>query len=85
MARQRKLTPEKRALLENIRQSYNPKDADDVQDMLKDLLGDMLQEMLESDMDDQLGYSFILCEFLFLAYLYSTTGRVLSPYKKIHG
>jgi putative transposase len=57
MARQRKLTPEKKALLENIRQSYNPKDADDVQDMLKDLPGDMLQEMLESEMDDPLGYS----------------------------
>ena len=57
MARRRKLTPEKKALLNSIRESYNPQDAQDVQNMLKDLLGDMLQEMLESEMDDQLGYS----------------------------
>ena len=36
---------------------YDPKDADDVQEMLKDLLGDTLQGMLESELDEHLGYS----------------------------
>lgn len=57
MARQRKLTPEKKTLLRQMRENYNPQDANDVQEMLKDLLGDLLQEMLESEMDEQLGYS----------------------------
>jgi len=57
MARRRKLTPEKKEMLKNRRESYDPKSAEDVQAMLRDLLGDMLQEMLEAEMDDYLGYS----------------------------
>ena len=37
--------------------TYQPKDAQDIQDMLKDLLGETLQGTLEAEMDDHLGYS----------------------------
>jgi len=57
MARQRKLTPERREFINSLLEHYNPKDAADVQEMLKDLLGDTLQGMLEAELDDQLGYS----------------------------
>lgn len=57
MARQRKLTPERRAFVNSLIEHYRPKDAQDVQEMLKDLLGDTLQGMLEAEMDESLGYS----------------------------
>ena len=57
MARQRKLSPERKAFINSLIEHYNPKDASDVQDMLKDLLGDTLQGMLEAEMDEKLGYS----------------------------
>ena len=57
MARQRKLSPERKAFINSLIEHYNPKDASDVQDMLKDLLGDTMQGMLEAEMDEQLGYS----------------------------
>lgn len=57
MARQRKLSPERKEFINSLLEHYNPKDARDVQDMLKDLLGDALQGMLEAEMDDHLGYS----------------------------
>ncbi len=57
MARQRKLTPERRAFINSLLEHYHPSDAQDVQEMLKDLLGDTLQGMLEAEMDEQLGYS----------------------------
>lgn len=57
MARQRKLTPERREFINSLLEHYNPKDAAGVQEMLKDLLGDTLQGMLEAELDDQLGYS----------------------------
>ena len=57
MARQRKLTPERKEFINGLLTHYNPKDAKDVQGMLKDLLGDTLQGMLEAEMDDHLGYS----------------------------
>ncbi len=57
MARKRKLTPERKELLKNLRESYGVENAGDVQDMLRDLLGGMLQEMLEAELDDELGYS----------------------------
>ena len=57
MARQRKLSPERKAFINNLIQHYNPQDAQDVQDMVKDLLGDTLQGMLEAEMDQKLGYS----------------------------
>ena len=57
MARQRKLTPERKAFINSLLEHYQPKDAGDVQEMLKDLLGDTLQGMLEAEMDTKLGYS----------------------------
>ena len=57
MARQRKLSPERKAFISGLLEHYQPQDAQDVQNMLKDLLGDTLQEMLEAEMDQKLGYS----------------------------
>ena len=57
MARQRKMTPERRAFINSLLEHYKPSDANDVQEMLKDLLGDTLQGMLEAEMDEKLGYS----------------------------
>ena len=57
MARQRKLTPERKAFISGLLAHYKPETAQDVQDMLKDLLGDTLQGMLEGEMEDELGYS----------------------------
>ena len=57
MARQRKLSSERKAFINSLLEHYNPKDAQDVQEMLKDLLGDTLQGMLEAEIDDKLGYS----------------------------
>lgn len=56
MAR-RKMDPEKRPFIKGLLEHYQPKDAQDVQNMLKDLLGETLQDMLESEMDEHLGYS----------------------------
>ena len=57
MARQRKMTPERKAFINSLLEHYKPQDTQDVQDMLKDLLGDTLQGMLEAEMDEKLGYS----------------------------
>ena len=57
MARVRKLSPERKEFIDSLLKHYNPKDAEDVQEMLKDLLGDTLQGMLESELDEHLGYS----------------------------
>lgn len=57
MARQRKLSPERKAFINSLIEHYHPEDASDVQEMLKDLLGDTLQGMLEAEMDEKLGYS----------------------------
>jgi len=57
MARQRKLSPERKAFINSLIEHYQPEDAQDVQEMLKDLLGDTLQGMLESEMDEKLGYT----------------------------
>ena len=57
MARQRKLSPERKAFINSLLEHYQPTDANDVQEMLKDLLGDTLQGMLEAEMDEKLGYS----------------------------
>lgn len=57
MARQRKLTPERKAFINGLLKHYKPETVQDVQEMLKDLLGDTLQGMLEGEMEDELGYS----------------------------
>ena len=57
MARRRKMDPERKAFISSLLEHYQPKDAQDIQEMLKDLLGDTLQSMLEAEMDEHLGYS----------------------------
>ena len=57
MSRVRKLIPDRKELIKSLLKDYNPKDASDVQEMLKELLGDTLQGMLESELDEHLGYS----------------------------
>lgn len=57
MARQRKLSPERKAFINGLIEHYKPETAQDVQDMLKDLLGDTLQGLLETEMESELGYS----------------------------
>ncbi len=57
MARQRKLSPERKAFINSLLEHYQPSDANDIQEMLKDLLGDTLQGMLEGEMDQKLGDS----------------------------
>ncbi len=57
MARQRKLSPERKAFINSLIEHYHPEDAADVQEMLKDLLGDTLQGMMEAEMDEKLGCS----------------------------
>jgi len=57
MARQRRLTPERKAFINRLLEHYKPETTQDVQEMLKDLLGDTLQGMLEGEMEDELGYS----------------------------
>lgn len=51
MARQRILSPERKASINSLLEHYQPSDANDVQEMLKDLLSDTLQGMLEAEMD----------------------------------
>ena len=48
MARQRKMTPERKAFINSLLEHYKPQDTQDVQDMLKDLLGDTSQGMLDT-------------------------------------
>ena len=55
MARRRKMDPERKAFISSLLEHYQPKDAQDIQHMLKDLLGETLQGMLEAEMDDHLG------------------------------
>ena len=38
MARRRKMDPERKAFINSLLEHYQPKDAQDIQDMLKDLL-----------------------------------------------
>ena len=57
MARQRKLSPERKDFLQKLLSAYQPEGAQDVQNMLKDLFGDTLQTLLEAEMDELLGYS----------------------------
>lgn len=57
MARQKKLTEDRRSLINQLLATYKPEDAEGVQSMLKDLLGDTLQGMLEAELKEDLGYS----------------------------
>ena len=47
----------KQALIAQMIEMYDIKDARDIHEALKDLLGGTIQSMLESEMDEHLGYS----------------------------
>ena len=47
----------RKELIKQLLQEFQPKNATDLQNMLKELLGNTVQNMLEAEMDDQLGYS----------------------------
>lgn len=57
MARQRKLSLERKAFINRVLEYYQLETAQDVQELLQYLLGDTLQGMLEAELDDFLGYS----------------------------
>lgn len=57
MAKQRKLSPERKAFINSLIEHYHPGDAANVRETLKDLLGDTLQGMLEADVNEKLNYS----------------------------
>lgn len=52
-----KITPERRALITQLLESYKPEDVTDVKSILKDLLSYTLQGMREAELDEELGYS----------------------------
>ena len=48
----KQLSPERKELISNLIDEFDPKSIKDIEDMLSP----MLQEMLESELDDHLGY-----------------------------
>ena|GEM_PF-6747069 len=48
-ARQRKLSPERKAFIDKLIADYQPEDAEDIQDMMKAPLGYTLQGRLEAE------------------------------------
>ena len=56
MAAKHKMTPEKRELIGQVIDMYEPKNMADLYNALKDLMGDTIQGMLEAELDEALGY-----------------------------
>ena len=56
MAKQKKITEEKKNLITDLLSVYEVETAEDVQEALKDLLGGTLEEILKAEMTDHLGY-----------------------------
>ena len=56
MAAKHKMTPEKRELIGQVIEMYEPKNMADLYNALKDLMGDTIQGMLEAELDENLGY-----------------------------
>jgi len=56
MAAKHKMTPEKRKLIGEVINMYEPKSMADLYNALKDLMGDTIQGMLEAELDENLGY-----------------------------
>lgn len=50
------MTVKKKALIHEIIEEYDIRNAEDIQEALKDLLSGSLQVMLEAEMDEHLGY-----------------------------
>ena len=56
MAAKHRMTPEKRELIGQVIEMYEPKSMADLYNALKDLMGDTIQGMLEAELDENLGY-----------------------------
>ena len=56
MPAKHKLTPEKRNLIGQLIEMYEPKSIGDLSAALKDLMGETIQGMLEAELDETLGY-----------------------------
>ena len=57
MAKQQKITEERKKLIKDFINQNNITTAQDIQEALKDMFKDTLQEMLEAEMTTQLGYN----------------------------
>lgn len=57
MARQRKVSEARKRVIREFLEEFKPKDARELQDILKDLMADTVQSMLEVEIDEELGYS----------------------------
>lgn len=57
MARQRKVSETRKRVIRELLEEFKPKDAHELQDLLKDLMADTVQSMLEVEIDEELGYS----------------------------
>ncbi|WP_242961513.1 transposase [Peptostreptococcus faecalis] len=50
------MEPRKKNIIGELINTYEIKNAKDIQEALKDLLGETLQDMLEAEMNEHLGY-----------------------------
>ena len=51
------MNPKRKTVINSLLEHYQPKDASNIQNMLKDLLGETLQGMLEAELNDYLRYA----------------------------
>lgn len=57
MVRQRKVSEARKRVIREFLEGFKPKDAYELQDLLKDLMADTVQFMLEVEIDEELRYS----------------------------
>lgn len=57
MARKRIVSESRKKLIREFLTEFQPKDARELQNILKDLMADTVQSMLEAEIEDELGYS----------------------------
>jgi transposase-like protein len=56
MAAKHRLSPEKKAVIRQVIEMYQPQSMSELYESLKDLMGETIQEMLEAELDETLGY-----------------------------
>lgn len=57
MARKRIVSESRKKLIREFLTEFQPKDARELQNILKNLMADTIQSMLEAEIEDKLGYS----------------------------
>lgn len=57
MAQKRIVSESRKKLIREFLTEFQPKDARELQNILKDLMADTVQSMLEAEIEDELGYS----------------------------